>query len=88
MPRSVTDVVNVQDFCQYNAIVTFGTKPLVFPEMCHGCGGCAKLCPQEAISEIEYRIGAITQYKAGNITLFQGCIDVGVAMGLHRLLEN
>ena len=74
-------------FCQYNAIVTFGTKPLVFPEMCHGCGGCAKLCPQEAISEIEHRIGAITQYRAGKITLFQGCIDVGVAMAPPLIRE-
>jgi len=23
-------------FCEYSAIVTFGTAPLIFPEMCHG----------------------------------------------------
>ncbi len=77
-------------FCQFNAIVTFGTKPLVFSEMCHGCGGCARLCPQGAITEVENRIGLITEYSAGNIRLFQGCIDVGVAMAppLIRALKQ
>ena len=74
-------------FCEFNAIVTFGTKPLVFPEMCHGCGGCTLVCPQGAISEVENRIGVITGYTAGKITLYQGCIDVGVAMAPPLIRE-
>ena len=30
-----------------------GTKPLIFSEMCHGCGGCAKVCPKKAIHEVD-----------------------------------
>jgi len=67
-------------FCQYHAIVSFGTKPLVFPEMCHGCGGCAKVCPRKAIDEIDERIGVVETSLAGNIALVQGRLDVGVAM--------
>jgi MinD superfamily P-loop ATPase len=67
-------------FCQYHAIVSFGTTPLIFPEMCHGCGGCAKVCPKEAIRERGHRIGVIETTRAGNITLIQGRLDVGVAM--------
>jgi MinD superfamily P-loop ATPase len=67
-------------FCQYHAIVSFGTKPLIFPEMCHGCGGCAKVCPTIAIHEVDNRIGVVETVQAGNITLIQGRIDVGVAM--------
>ena len=67
-------------FCQYHAIVSFGTKPLVFPEMCHGCGGCAKVCPKKAIREKNRRIGVIEKMLADNITLVQGRLDVGVAM--------
>jgi MinD superfamily P-loop ATPase len=66
--------------CQFNAIVTFGTKPLIFPEMCHGCGGCQKICPQKAIREIDRRIGVIEFSRAGQITLLEGRLDVGVAM--------
>jgi MinD superfamily P-loop ATPase len=68
-------------FCEYHAIVSFGTKPLVFAEMCHGCGGCAKVCPKKAIREADHRIGVIKTDQSENITLIQGCLDVGVAMG-------
>jgi MinD superfamily P-loop ATPase len=67
-------------FCQYHAIVSFGTAPLVFPEMCHGCGGCAKVCPRKAIHEVDKRIGIVETVRAGNITLIQGRLDIGVAM--------
>ena len=67
-------------FCEYHAIVSFGTKPLIFPEMCHGCGGCAKVCPKKAIHEVDNRIGVVGTIQAGNITLIEGRIDVGVAM--------
>ena len=30
--------------CRYFAIVSFGTTSLVFPELCHGCSGCALVC--------------------------------------------
>jgi MinD superfamily P-loop ATPase len=66
-------------FCEYHAIVSFGTTPLLFPEMCHGCGGCAKVCPRKAIREVEKRIGIVETVRAGNITLIQGRLDVGVA---------
>jgi MinD superfamily P-loop ATPase len=67
-------------FCQYHALVSFNTKPLFFPEMCHGCGGCTKVCPRKAISEQGYRIGLVETMQAGDITLFTGRLDVGVAM--------
>ena len=67
-------------FCEYHAIVSFGTKPLIFPEMCHGCGGCAKVCLKKAIHEVDKRIGVVETVQAGNITLIQGRLDVGVAM--------
>jgi MinD superfamily P-loop ATPase len=66
-------------FCEYRAIVSFGTTPLIFPEMCHGCGGCAKVCPRKAIRENDRRIGVVETVRAGNVTLIQGRLDVGVA---------
>lgn len=67
-------------FCEYNAIVSYGTMPLVFADMCHGCGGCMKVCPPQAIREVDYRIGVIETFSAGKITLIQGKMDIGAAM--------
>ena len=67
-------------FCEYNAIVSYGTMPLVFADMCHGCGGCMKVCPPQAIREVDHRIGVIETFSAGKITLIQGKLDIGAAM--------
>jgi len=67
-------------FCQYHAIVSFGTKPLLFPELCHGCGGCMRVCPRGAISEVPRRIGVVETLRDGHVTLVQGRVDVGVAL--------
>lgn len=66
--------------CAYHAIVTFGTKPILFPEMCHGCGGCAKACPTKAIHEVDKRIGIVETFRHDKITLIHGLLDVGIAM--------
>lgn len=67
-------------FCQFHAIVSLGTTPLVFPELCHGCGGCALICSRHAIREHPRRIGVLEERRVGDITLVQGCLDVGVAL--------
>ena len=74
-------------FCQFHAIVSFGTKPLVFPEMCHGCGGCMKVCPRKAIRETGKLIGVVETIQAGHNTLIQGKLDVGVAMAPPLIRE-
>jgi len=67
-------------FCQYHAIALLGGKTMVLPELCHGCGGCALVCPQQAIREQDQRVGVVSTFQAGDITLIQGEMDVGVAM--------
>ena len=78
-------------FCQFNALASVGKTPLLFPELCHGCGGCMLVCPQDAIREKDYRIGVIKTACAGNITLKSGCLDVGVSLAstlVHALKER
>ena len=68
------------DFCQFNALASFCGAPLVFPELCHGCGGCTLVCSRNAISEESFRIGTVKTFVDGNITLNSGCLDVGVSL--------
>ena len=67
-------------FCAYKALAVLANRVLVFPEMCHGCGGCMRVCPRGAIREVPKRIGVVETLRAGEITLVQGRLDVGVAM--------
>ena len=67
-------------FCQFNALASFCSTPLVFPELCHGCGGCTLVCPRDAIREMDFRIGVINTFVDENITLKSGCLDVGVSL--------
>jgi MinD superfamily P-loop ATPase len=67
-------------FCQYHAIISLKTKPLVFPSLCHSCRGCAKICPRQAIGETDRRIGVVETVEVGHITLIQGRLDVKVAL--------
>lgn len=53
---------------------------MVFPDMCHGCGGCVKVCPQKAISVHDQRIGTIETIVNKSITLFKGSLDVGMSL--------
>jgi MinD superfamily P-loop ATPase len=36
------------ELCAYNALIVIGTRVLVFPQLCHGCGGCTLVCPSKA----------------------------------------
>ncbi len=53
---------------------------MVFPELCHGCGGCRLFCPTVAISDIEYEIGCVEKGSAGSIEFVQGRLTVGRAL--------
>ena len=68
------------EFCQFNALASFCGAPLVFPELCHGCGGCTLVCSRNAISEEDFRIGVVKTFVDGHITLKSGCLDVGVSL--------
>lgn len=64
-------------FCRYNALLTLKDKILVFPELCHSCGGCMMVCPQKAISKENHQIGTLTFGAADDLTLVWGELVVG-----------
>lgn len=65
------------DICQYNAIAVLRTGVMVFPELCHGCGGCSRFCPERAIEEVVRPIGMIEQGTSGSIRTIHGRLNVG-----------
>jgi len=68
------------EFCAYNALAVFPQDVLLFKELCHGCGGCALLCPEGAISEGSRSIGRIHRGRSGEVRLLWGELFVGEPM--------
>jgi MinD superfamily P-loop ATPase len=67
------------DFCEFNALAVFSKKVMVFEELCHGCGGCGIICPQDAITYHPKRLGVVDIGHDGELELVRGKIDIGVA---------
>jgi MinD superfamily P-loop ATPase len=53
---------------------------MVFPELCHGCGGCMLVCPHRAITEQAREIGSVEVGKSGKIRFVHGRLAIGEAM--------
>lgn len=68
------------DFCQFKAISVLGDLLMVFPEMCHGCGGCLALCPEGALTPGRRELGDVLWGAAGSIGFLMGRLRVGEAM--------
>ena len=69
-------------FCQYNAIFAASEKVLVFPDLCHSCGGCAMVCPKKAISWERHRTGTLKFGSVGNLELVYGELQVSKPMAV------
>ncbi|RLF28188.1 MAG: (4Fe-4S)-binding protein [Thermoplasmata archaeon] len=67
------------DFCAYNALAVVPSKVLVFPELCHSCGGCELVCPRDAIKWKKRPIGKIEHGSSGSTDFYQGILNVGEA---------
>ena len=65
------------EFCQFNAIFVGKTKTMIYEEMCHSCGGCKLVCPEDAITEVERPIGKMHQSAMGQTHLVYGELSIG-----------
>jgi len=68
------------EICQFNAIAVVKDQVLIFPEICHGCGGCTLLCPVQAIQETPREIGYIQEGNYNGLSFVQGVLNVGEPM--------
>jgi len=76
-----------REICAYNAIAVLVPDEdikkgsiLIFPHLCHGCGGCTLLCPQNAIKEVGKEIGMIEAGNCGNMEFIHGRLNIGEIM--------
>jgi MinD superfamily P-loop ATPase len=68
------------DICQFKAIVVVGETVLPFEELCHSCGGCMAVCPEDAITEKGRQLGIIQKDHRNGIEFIHGKLRVGEAM--------
>jgi MinD superfamily P-loop ATPase len=69
-----------QEICRFNALAVVGDQVMVFPVLCHSCGGCMLVCPEGAISEIGRELGTINFGHRDQIGFINGVMRVGEAM--------
>ena len=65
------------DFCAYNALAVVSSNVLVFPELCHSCGGCELVCPKDAVNWHSRVIGKAEHGQSRSIDFYQGILNVG-----------
>lgn len=75
------------EFCCFHALMYVKEKPMVFSEVCHSCGGCMLLCPEQAISEIQKPVGKIEIGNHGNVRVVTGIMNPGESSGIPVIRE-
>jgi MinD superfamily P-loop ATPase len=68
------------NICQYSAILPIKDSVLLFPQLCHGCGGCTLVCPEGAITEKDREVGLVEMGSAHGIECINGRLRIGEAM--------
>lgn len=78
------------EICQFKAITVMADTLLIFPEMCHGCGGCLAVCPEGALFPGKRELGEICRGNALGHPFVMGRLRVGEAMSppLMRQIRN
>ncbi|BAK98644.1 putative iron-sulfur binding protein [Oscillibacter valericigenes Sjm18-20] len=70
------------EFCAFHALAFVGNKPLLFDEVCHSCGGCALLCPANAIRETGKAVGTVSSGISEKVIVYTGRLNIGEASGI------
>ena len=79
------------DFCRFNALLFLKKQPMLFTEVCHSCGGCVLVCPEQAITEQPRPIGVVEKGVSGKTTVITGILNPGEASGvavIQKALET
>lgn len=70
------------EFCNFNALAYINSGIMVFEDICHSCGGCKIVCPENAFTEKEKTIGRIIIGKSDKTTVISGIMNTGEESGV------
>lgn len=70
------------EFCRFNALIYIKDKPTVFTEVCHSCGGCTLVCPENAVREETRPLGEVEWGNRGDLKVITGILNPGEASGV------
>lgn len=79
------------EFCKFNALAYIKNNLKVFDSICHSCGGCILVCPVDAFSEKNKKIGEIRRGISNEITVNTGILKPGESSGtpiINKLLQG
>jgi MinD superfamily P-loop ATPase len=68
------------EICRFKAIAVTDALVLTFPELCHSCGGCMAICPENAIREVGRELGVLETGNRNGVSFAHGRLRVGEAM--------
>lgn len=75
-----------QEVCEFHAMVVLPKSRdkkgsvMIFPNLCHSCGACEKLCPEGAIRERKREIGSIEVGSSSDLQFAHGRLFIGEAI--------
>lgn len=85
--KACTGCKKCVQFCRFHALMYIKEKPMVFPEVCHSCGGCALVCPQGAVTEKPSPVGTLEIGYHGSLRVVTGILNPGEASGVPVIRE-
>ncbi len=68
------------DICRFGAIAVLKDNVMIFENLCHSCGGCFEVCPENAVIEKDRSLGQLEFGTAGEIAFVHGRLDIGQVM--------
>ncbi len=68
------------NICRFGALAVLKKDVMVFENLCHSCGGCFEICPENAVLEKPRSLGDIEHGKVNGIDFIHGRMAVGQVM--------
>ena len=68
-----------QQACAFSAIIALPQSVMVFPELCHSCGGCVLACEEGALHTVDREVGTLRSGRSGRLDVWDAVLDVGEA---------